>query len=200
MRVHETPIPIHSYWVQAMTAEASNGKPADERAAQILSAFTREVFTPMVASSGMPAAERRRLLAEIRNRLDIVAEVIDLADGGRSVPDAAAAGAPAEQDWDETPGQGEAGLGRNQRSRVRELVLLDVLGRDSKAVSLQQLMSALAQRGFHDSPSAVVSQLHRLKKLDLIRQPAGSTGMYEITTEGLGHGRNLRSSFGPYLP
>jgi hypothetical protein len=34
----------------------------------------------------------------------------------------------------------------------------------------------------------------------LITQPAGSTGMYEITNAGLGHARTLRSSFGPYLP
>ena len=61
-------------------------------------------------------------------------------------------------------------------------------------------MSGLAGRGFRDTSSAVVSQLHRLKKLELIRQPAGSTGMYEITNAGLGHARNLRSSFGPYLP
>ena len=42
--------------------------------------------------------------------------------------------------------------------------------------------------------------LHRLKKLDLIRQPSGATGMYEITNAGLGHARTLRSSFGAYLP
>ena len=91
-------------------------------------------------------------------------------------------------------------IGRNRRSRVRGLVLLEALSREAKAYSLQQLMGALTQRGFQDTPSAVVSQLHRLKKLELIRQPANSTGMYEITNAGLGHARNLRSSFGAYVP
>jgi DNA-binding PadR family transcriptional regulator len=52
----------------------------------------------------------------------------------------------------------------------------------------------LNQKGFTDSSGAVVSQLHRLKKLGLINQPAN--GMYEITLDGLGHLRKLRSSFG----
>lgn len=204
---HATPIPLHLYWVEAMAADGSNGRPTDDKIAQIFSAFTRDVFTPLIALTGVPPAERRKLLAEIRSRLDIVEEVIDTAAGAsasHSVDARADAlnGAAHAHEADDEDGAADrdGGLGRNQRSRVRELVLLEVLGRDSKAVSLQQLMAALAQRGFHDTPSAVVSQLHRLKKLELIRQPAGSTGMYEITNEGLGHGRNLRSSFGPYLP
>ena len=47
---------------------------------------------------------------------------------------------------------------------------------------------------------AVIQQGATYGYMALLRQPAGSTGMYEITNEGLGHGRNLRSSFGPYLP
>lgn len=206
---HATPIPSHLYWVEAMAADGSNGRPTDDKIAQIFSAFTRDVFTPLIALTGVPPAERRKLLAEIRSRLDIVEEVIDTAAGAGAHAQSAGGRAQAlngaahpahDLDDDDGTGDRDGGLGRNQRSRVRELVLLEVLGRDSKAVSLQQLMAALAQRGFNDSPSAVVSQLHRLKKLELIRQPAGSTGMYEITNEGLGHGRNLRSSFGPYLP
>jgi hypothetical protein len=157
------------------------------------------VFTPLIAMTSVPPHERRKLLADIRSRLDIVDEVIGAGATGPLQATNAVAD-PADPDDKDGAAAGDDGLGRNQRSRVRELVLLDVLGRDAKAVSLQQLMTALAQRGFNDSPSAVVSQLHRLKKLELIRQPAGSTGMYEITNEGLGHGRNLRSSFGPYLP
>ncbi len=45
--------------------------------AQIFGAFAREVFTPMVAQlTAVPTAERRRLLDEIRRRLDIVEDVI----------------------------------------------------------------------------------------------------------------------------
>jgi hypothetical protein len=185
-----------------MAADGINGRSSEDRVANIFGAFAREVFTPMVASlTGVPAAERRRLLDDIRRRLDIVEDVIatEEAAGLPAQPPAALASVP-DPEQDDDLSANDNGLGRNQRSRVRELVLLEVLGRDAKAFSLQQLMNALAQRGFNDTPSAVVSQLHRLKKLELIRQPAGSTGMYEITTEGLGHGRNLRSSFGAYLP
>jgi DNA-binding PadR family transcriptional regulator len=70
------------------------------------------------------------------------------------------------------------------------------MARETRAYSLHQLLSALAQKGFSDSSGAVVSQLHRLKKLGLVNQPA--SGMYEITTDGLGHQRKLRSSFGAF--
>jgi hypothetical protein len=188
-----------------MAADGTTGAPADDRLARIFAAFAREVFNPMVALTGVASAERRRLLEEIRRRLDVVEEVIDTADAAafngagfaplplRSAvePDAAA----------EADGSALDEIGRNQRSRVRELVILEALAQGAKAYALQQIMAALAQRGFRDdTPSAVVSQLHRLKKLGLISQPPGSTGMYEITNAGLGHARNLRSSFGPYLP
>ncbi len=189
-----------------MAADGTSGTPADDRVVHIFAAFAREVFNPMVALNGVPATERRRLLDEIRRRLDVVEQVIATAEAATYPPSGAHAPAPgvypseltaAETDADAT---GLDEIGRNQRSRVRELVLLEALSREAKAFSLQQLMGALAQRGFQDTPSAVVSQLHRLKKLDLIRQPSGATGMYEITNAGLGHARTLRSSFGAYLP
>jgi hypothetical protein len=189
-----------------MAADGTSGTPADDRVAHIFAAFAREVFNPMVALNGVSAGERRRLLDEIRRRLDVVEQVIATAEAatypsnGLQVP--AAMAYPAELTAPEAEADVSAldEIGRNQRSRVRELVLLEALSREAKAYSLQQLMGALTQRGFQDTPSAVVSQLHRLKKLDLIRQPVGATGMYEITNAGLGHARNLRSSFGTYLP
>jgi len=189
-----------------MAADGTAGGAPHDLLAQIFATFAREVFNPMVALSGVSTAERRRLLEEIRQRLDIVEQVIATADAGtlaapvfQSPQSAAAlAGDPYAGEGDGASALDE--IGRNQRSRVRELVLLEALGREAKAYSLQQLLAALAQRGFQDTPSAVVSQLHRLKKLDLIRQPVNGTGMYEITNAGLGHARNLRSSFGAYLP
>jgi hypothetical protein len=187
-----------------MAADGASGGPAYDQVAHIFGAFAREVFNPMVALSGVPAAERRRLLEEIRKRLDVVEQVIATSEAGTypSPAMAALSQALAAGDGDaEAEASALDEIGRNQRSRVRELVLLEALGRETKAFSLQQLMATLAQRGFSDeTPSAVVSQLHRLKKLELIRQPSGSTGMYEITNAGLGHARNLRSSFGAYLP
>lgn len=189
-----------------MAADGTTGLPADDRVARIFAAFAREVFNPMVALTGVASAERRRLLDEIRRRLDVVEEVIDTADAAAFPGTALAAPAPAPADHPAAGGpEAEASaldeIGRNQRSRVRELVVLEALAQGAKAYALQQVMSALAQRGFKDdTPSAVVSQLHRLKKLGLITQPPGSTGMYEITNAGLGHARSLRASFGPYIP
>lgn len=189
-----------------MAADGTSGGPAHDQVAHIFATFAREVFNPMVALSGVSTAERRRLLDEIRRRLDVVEQVIATADAATYptpvFPTAYPDSLPPEITAAEPEGDGSSldEIGRNQRSRVRELVLLEALSRETKAYSLQQLMAALAQRGFQDTPSAVVSQLHRLKKLDLIRQPANSTGMYEITNAGLGHARNLRSSFGAYVP
>jgi hypothetical protein len=193
-----------------MAADGTSGTPTDDRVGHIFAAFAREVFNPMVALNGVPAGERRRLLDEIRRRLDVVEQVIATAEAatypssgpGQHAPALSLAAYPAELTSEEGDADGSAldEIGRNQRSRVRELVLLEALSREAKAYSLQQLMGALSQRGFQDTPSAVVSQLHRLKKLDLIRQPSGATGMYEITNAGLGHARTLRSSFGAYLP
>jgi DNA-binding PadR family transcriptional regulator len=55
-------------------------------------------------------------------------------------------------------------------------------------------MRALEERGFSDGSAAIVSQLHRMKKLGIIEQPAN--GMYEVTQDGLGHLRKLKASFG----
>ncbi|HEX2843211.1 hypothetical protein [Hyphomicrobium sp.] len=188
-----------------MAADGTSGGPFNDKVTQIFAAFAREVFNPMVAMTGVPASERRRLLEEIRNRLDVVEQVIATSEAGAYPPaqTGAAAQSPMapEHDAQDTDASALDEIGRNQKSRVRELVLLETLAREAKAYSLQQLMGALGQRGFGDeTPSAVVSQLHRLKKLELIRQPLGSAGMYEITNAGLGHARNLRSSFGAYLP
>ncbi len=184
-----------------MAADGASAGPANDKVTQIFGAFAREVFNPMVAMTGVPASERRRLLEEIRKRLDVVEQVIATSEAGAFPAQSVAAAQSAAGAEDEADPSGLDEIGRNQKSRVRELVLLETLSREAKAYSLQQLMGALGQRGFGDeTPSAVVSQLHRLKKLDLIRQPHGSTGMYEITNAGLGHARNLRSSFGAYLP
>lgn len=190
-----------------MAADGTAGPPANDRVTQIFAAFAREVFNPMVALSGVAGVERRKLLEDIRSRLDVVERVIETSEAATypapAFPPAGHAALPAEAASGDADADGSAlgEIGRNQRSRVRELVILEALAHEAKAYSLQQVLNALAQRGFRDdTPSAVVSQLHRLKKLDLIRQPSGATGMYEITNDGLGHARNLRSSFGPYLP
>jgi hypothetical protein len=153
--------------------------------------FARELFQPMFQRAPVAAGDVRQLIAEFRRKLDALDEVIATASpqvpGGRS-PFAALAGGEADgEDGDD--------IGRNQRSRLRELHLLEAMARESRPYSLQQLLAALAQRGFSDDTSgAVVSQLHRLKKVGAIQQPA--SGMYQITGGGLGHLHKLRTSFG----
>jgi len=188
--------------MRAMGADGTKGADASDRIAEVFAAFAREVFNPLIAMTGVPAEDRRQLVEEIRKRLDLVAQVIDTAEAAVTYERPKQQGAALEAAIADDIGESSAldEIGRNQRSRVRELVLLETLGREAKAFSLQQLLGALSLRGFQDTPSAVVSQLHRLKKLELIRQPVGGTGMYEITNAGLGHVRTLRSSFGPYLP
>jgi hypothetical protein len=198
-------IQFHSSGVEPMAADGTSGAPVDDRVARIFAAFAREVFNPMVALTGVAPSERRALLAEIRRRLDVVEQVIETAEvatftgSGARLP--TTLGEPTADNDVEADGTPIDEIGRNQRSRVRELVVLEILAQEAKAYSLQQIMGGLSQRGFKDDTnSAVVSQLHRLRKQELIRQPAGSSGMYEITNAGLGHARTLRSSFGPYLP
>jgi hypothetical protein len=55
-----------------MAADGTSGGHIHDQIAHIFGAFAREVFNPMVALSGVPAGERRRLLEEIRRRLDVV--------------------------------------------------------------------------------------------------------------------------------
>ena len=173
---------------------------SDDFVCRLSDAFQRSVFQPMFQKAPSAPGDVRDLIAELRDKLDLLDRVIAMAEQGKSngATSRASSGTLAEPratflETDFT-GDGSDDIGRNQRSRVRELHLLDAMARESRAYSLQQLLSSLAQKGFSDSSGAVVSQLHRLKKLGLVNQPA--SGMYEITTDGLGHQRKLRSSFG----
>ena len=178
-----------------------------------LSAFEREIFEPILQRAHESPAEARRLIAAVRAKLEpldkLLARIPNGSDGrigangrdGSRVVDIEGAretrlmDSPVREAAHELEGIDD--IGRNQRSRLRELTLLEFMAQDTRAYSLQQLMTALSARGFHDSSAAVVSQLHRLKQSSVINQPAN--GMYEITDGGLGHLRHLRSSFGALL-
>jgi hypothetical protein len=180
----------------------SEGKGFVDRLSDV---FARELFQPMFHRAPVAAGDVRQLIAEFRRKLDALDEVIATASPGVA-RGPASSGARAMASLTEAPsagrgldGDGDDGedIGRNQRSRLRELHLLEALARETRPFSLQQLLSALAQRGFADDTSgAVVSQLHRLKKVGAINQPAN--GMYQITGGGLGHLHKLRSSFGAF--
>lgn len=162
--------------------------------------FGRDVLQPLVQHAGEAPGDVRHLIAEFRSKLDALDVVVATIPGGSSngvgAVTRAAPGAGYESPQPRSTHAADTtdDIGRNQRSRLRELTLLEFMSRETRAYSLQQLINALAVEGFGDTSGAIVSQLHRLKKMSVINQPAN--GMYEITDEGLSHLRHLRTSFG----
>lgn len=181
------------------------GAGGDDDLAQISRIFSEDVLRAMVERVGSSPAAIKQLAAEIRSKLDALETLADAFPGAGAARPASAASAKigtADSYAALGPVPDEAGddyddIGRNQRSRLRELVLLEVLAKDNRAFALQQLMTALAAKGFNDTNGAVVSQLHRLKRVGVVDQPGN--GMYVLTDAGLGHLRRLRSSFGDLL-
>jgi len=180
------------------------GAGGDDDLAQISRIFSEDVLRAMVERVGSSPAAIKQLAAEIRSKLDALETLADAFPGSGAArspsansrigsADSYAALGPVPND----PGDDYDDIGRNQRSRLRELVLLEVLAKDNRAFALQQLMAALAAKGFNDTNGAVVSQLHRLKRVGVVDQPGN--GMYVLTDAGLGHLRRLRSSFGGLL-
>lgn len=162
--------------------------------------FHDDVLMPMLSAATEKPAEVRDLIAAIREKLDALDVLLDGYGSSTAIETAAPNGrdAPAASRLEMAPGRQDASepdeIGRNQRSRLREMALLETLSSDARPFSLQQLMRVLEERGFADGSAAIVSQLHRMKKLGIIEQPAN--GMYEVTQDGLGHLRKLRASFG----
>ncbi len=86
-------------------------------------------------------------------------------------------------------------IGRNQRSRIRELILLDALARETRPYSRSIPLERLGAKGF--------SGYVRRRRV-AAAQASGSSGSItsppaacnEITLDGLGHQRKLRASFG----
>ena len=183
---------------------ADGGVEGEGFVGRLSDAFHRSLFQPMFQRAPLAPSDVRQLIAEFRRKLDLLDEVIATAEpdvaNGRAPGSTARGAAPAAGlDPGETEPEADDfdDIGRNQRSRLRELVLLEAMARETRPYSLQQLLAALTSKGFADTSGAVVSQLHRLKKLGLINQPAN--GMYEVTVDGLGHLRKLRSSFGALM-
>lgn len=168
-----------------------------EFASRIKEAFVREVYQPLFQRAAMAPEDVPPVMAEVRKLLDVLQQAIAPFDAAADpVPGAG----PTQPLPPSAPAQVAAvpDAGRNQRSKVREMVLLDILEREDRACTLQQLMAGLAAKGFADTNAAVVSQLHRLKALGVVSVPG--SGIYEITDSGLGHLRKLRSSFGALVP
>lgn len=188
-----------------MGASDESGSAFSHRASAI---FANDLLRPMMERAAVAPDDVRGLIAEFRAKLDALDTVVESFSGlhnGRSADSRAAdargagsiravngAAAPEDEARD-----GLDEVGRNQRSRLRELVMLEALAREARPYALQQITAALDARGFADSSGAIVSQLHRLKKLGVIDQPA--SGMYALTDQGLAHLRRLKTSFGGLL-
>ena len=182
----------------------------DGFARRIQTLFATELLTPLVLRAATTPDEVRALVSELREQLGSLDRLLS-----GTTPAGGAAGMPAPVDHrcgegrhgdghrgDGHHGEGRDGdgldeVGRNQRSRLRELAMLEAMAREERPYALQQITAALDARGFADTSGAIVSQLHRLKKLGVIDQPAN--GMYVLTDQGLGHLRRLRTSFGALM-
>ncbi len=173
--------------------------------------FASELFKPMFKLATTSPDAVQALIAEFRDKLDALDTVIAACPGqpsGQSLRASRLNGSAhgRESPAHHTPPRSGSDVGdemrddfgRNQRSRLRELAMLEAMAREARPYALQQITAAIDARGFSDTSGAIVSQLHRLKKLGIIDQPAN--GMYVITDQGLGHLRRLRTSFGGLIP
>jgi hypothetical protein len=163
---------------------------------RLVAAFEKHVQLPLMGHAGQMPGEVSTLIATIRDRLDALETLVPgqasssssglRVNGANHAESSAAPYGTTSLDNDD--------IGRNQRSRVRELALLATLEAEHNALSLVQITRSLKDAGFEDTSAAIVSQLHRLKKLGVIAQPAN--GMYALTQTGVLHARELRKHFG----
>ncbi len=162
--------------------------------------FQTAILLPLMSRAVVAPDEVHAFIEMMRDKLDALSSLMPqggvmrggaghASNGAASLPTAGTMVAAHTSDSDD--------IGRNQRSRVREMVLLETLETEHHALPLQQLTKALKAASFDDTSSAIVSQLHRLKKVGVIDQPAN--GMYAITEAGLVHLRLLRKNFGPLI-
>lgn len=168
-------------------------------------AFDTQLFAPLHARAATDPASVQRVIDTVRVRLDLLQRSLDVlsalaggaaaAAGNASIApmstaaedDPAAVGPlvarPATAEAEERPGS--ANVRRRQRSLVREMVLLEIMEREGRPVTLAELIAEITPMGLTDSPGAVVTQLNRLKTAGLVDRPAD--GIYKITAEGARH-------------
>lgn len=183
---------------QGLDEMDGDGAPVDF-SSELGAKFQNAILLPLMSRAVVAPNEVHAFIELIRDKLDALASLLPAGTatatcGGSS---GAAVALPAGGSALSVPASDADEIGRNQRSRVREMVLLETLESEHHALPLQQLTKALKGANFDDTSSAIVSQLHRLKKVGVIDQPAN--GMYAITEAGLVHLRLLRKNFGPLI-
>lgn len=175
-----------------MSERPDESKSADA----VLTAFRAHVSPSLFAAGAAGPEELKSALARLRETLDHFEAVLPGAGsgagaqgGGEPTNGHAAPAAEAADDLDS--------LGRNQKARLRELILLEALADAARPVPIQHLMQALDKRGFDSGQAAVVSQLHRMKTVGTI-EVVGS-GMYAATPAGREHLHKLKTGLGALL-
>lgn len=90
-------------------------------------------------------------------------------------------------------------IGRNQKSKVRELIVLSLLESKERSFSLKEVLNELNAHGMNPTNSAVVSQLHRLKGQDLVS--VSGSGTYSFKADkASAYLRSLRRDFESLKP
>lgn len=157
-----------------------------------VSAFQAHVTPSLFAAGAAGPAELKAALTRLRETLDHFEAVLPGGSGPPSPTPAANGHAEPRETVDDLDA-----LGRNQRARLRELVLLEALTDAARPVPIQHLMQALDRRGFESGQAAVVSQLHRMKGVGTIE--VLGAGMYSTTPAGREHLHKLKSGLGGVL-
>lgn len=186
---------VHRVGSQGDTEMAADGCEPDF-SSRLVAAFEAHIQVPLMGRVGAAPAEVKALIETFRNRLTALESLVPGQVAGRPLGANANGAHGLEPQFAVVVEPDE--IGRNQRSRVRELVVLEALEAEHHALALPQLTRALTEAGFDDTSAAIVSQLHRLKKLGVIAQPAN--GMYVLTQDGVLHVRELRRNFGHLKP
>lgn len=167
---------------------------------QIARIFRDDVLKPMMSTGASPD-EIKKLVKKLQVKLDALKVIIDADDAPAVETQPATQRDASEVTPAITSPEMILGdeLGRNQRTRLRELVLLTVLEKEKKAYPLQQLLSDVNRQGFDATRSAIISQLNRMIADDYLETPSKGSGMYTITKDGLVHLQELRTNFAHLL-
>ena len=191
-------------WLRDALRFSQMGSDGDEDdLEQIARIFRDDVLKPMMSAGASPE-EIKKLVARLQEKLDAFKTMNDL--DGEPSGEASAATKTAKPYSAATSAITSPEmilgheLGRNQRSKLREIVLLLVLAQEQRAYPLHQLISEVDRHGLDSSKPAVISHLNRLISLGLLATPSKGSGMYSITPQGLTHLQRLRTDFGHLLP
>lgn len=178
----------------------------------VVDKFVKYVFADIAAQKHRDPETAIRVAERLRGYLDnfVQSASEELGDGGRN--SGYASGLSLRPTEPAGNGYGDAGssvaaqgskrkdaLGRNFLSQLRALVVLEFLNIENRPIALHEVQALVAEKGFGDSESAVISQLHRLNQSGFIEKPNNAAGVYSITQAGRRHLSQLCETHGPML-